>query len=382
MAHTLLPTTKAQVSGHKFLKRRVEHGLIMGDIRMLHDPVASRGRALVFGLVAVVLLALGSGVLAWMRPNPDPGNAAIVRAQDGQLLVLVDDTYHPAANLVSARLIAGEPANPVSIGKENLANATMGSPLGIPGAPLAAPAESDGEVPNWAACVEPRPQQEAGRSRFITTVDEVGQSLPQAIVLSNAHPRAFPANTLALVRSAGRLWVFTPQGRIAVPEEMGARLTRENVPVWRVPAEVVHAVKELPQTHLADVNRQLAAASWLEHFAEQPPVFDGQEPGEWLCVNAQGQPVVHDRIRGLVEVSSSDGAAASYYSSENSRTIAVDAGGSLAVVSASGHRHPVANHEVLSVLGFDAAQQAPWPILSLLPQGVELSEKEALKPLL
>ena len=41
-----LPTTKAQVSGHKFLRRRVEHGLVLGDIRMIHDPLARRRKAL------------------------------------------------------------------------------------------------------------------------------------------------------------------------------------------------------------------------------------------------------------------------------------------------------------------------------------------------
>lgn len=41
-----LPTTKAQVSGHKFLVRRLEHGLVFGDIRMIHDPLKRRRRAL------------------------------------------------------------------------------------------------------------------------------------------------------------------------------------------------------------------------------------------------------------------------------------------------------------------------------------------------
>lgn len=107
-----MPTTKAQVSGHKFLQRRVEHGLILGDIRMIHDPLASRRRALIFGSIAVAFLAIGSGMLAWLQPNPNPGDAPIVRSQQGQLFVLVNDSYHPVSNLASARLIAGEPAAP------------------------------------------------------------------------------------------------------------------------------------------------------------------------------------------------------------------------------------------------------------------------------
>ncbi|WP_460490750.1 type VII secretion protein EccB, partial [Corynebacterium nasicanis] len=66
MTQTLLPTTRAQVTGHRFLRRRVEHGLVFGDIRMIHDPLAARSRALLFGVVAVVLIGLGAGLLAWL----------------------------------------------------------------------------------------------------------------------------------------------------------------------------------------------------------------------------------------------------------------------------------------------------------------------------
>ena len=45
----LLPTTRAQVSGHQFMRRRMEHGLIFGDIRMIHDPLARRRKAMMFG---------------------------------------------------------------------------------------------------------------------------------------------------------------------------------------------------------------------------------------------------------------------------------------------------------------------------------------------
>ena len=82
----LLPTTKTQVSGHRFLRRRVEHGLILGDIRMIHDPLSSRRRAMIFGLVAVLMISGVMGLFAWMRPNPDPGEAAVIRAADGACL--------------------------------------------------------------------------------------------------------------------------------------------------------------------------------------------------------------------------------------------------------------------------------------------------------
>ena len=147
-----LPTTKAQVSGHKFLRRRVEHGLVLGDIRMIHDPLARRRKALLFGGVGVAFLAVGSGMLAWLQPSPQPGDAPIVRSEQGQLFVDVNDTYHPVFNLASARIIAGQAAEAQTIGDEHLQEALLGSPVGISEAPgyLAAAGETPQE--RWTAC--------------------------------------------------------------------------------------------------------------------------------------------------------------------------------------------------------------------------------------
>ncbi|AIG63693.1 hypothetical protein CATYP_02225 [Corynebacterium atypicum] len=67
------PTTRAQVSGHRFLSRRIRHGLVFGDIRMIHDPLARRRRAAIFGVVAAVLAAACAGLMALIDPAPDPG---------------------------------------------------------------------------------------------------------------------------------------------------------------------------------------------------------------------------------------------------------------------------------------------------------------------
>ena len=100
MGKRLLPTTKVQVSGHRFMRRRVEHGLIFGDVRMIHDPLASRRRATAFGTISVLLISGVMGLYAWMRPNPDPGDAPILRAADGELYVRVDDMVHPVTCLL------------------------------------------------------------------------------------------------------------------------------------------------------------------------------------------------------------------------------------------------------------------------------------------
>ena len=47
-------TTRAQVNGYRFLIRRLEHALIRGDSRMIHDPMRGQMRALIVGLVIAV----------------------------------------------------------------------------------------------------------------------------------------------------------------------------------------------------------------------------------------------------------------------------------------------------------------------------------------
>src|SRR5690625_6670185 len=141
----------------------MQHALVLGDIIMIHHPLASRRRALILGIVAVVMIALGSGLLAWLRPDPDPGQAELLSSEQGQLYVRVDDVVHPVANLASARLILGKAAEPVTIGATVLDDVSLGTPLGIVDAPLAlaTPPQLEQVGPSqpqwWAACLtQPR----------------------------------------------------------------------------------------------------------------------------------------------------------------------------------------------------------------------------------
>ena len=107
------PTTRLQVSGYRFLVRRMEHALLRGDIRMLHDPMRAQSLSLIAGcLLAIVVIAV-CAILAFMRPHPGLGDAAIVMSRDsGALYARVGDTLHPVLNLASAHLVTGSDARP------------------------------------------------------------------------------------------------------------------------------------------------------------------------------------------------------------------------------------------------------------------------------
>ena len=66
----------------------------------------------VFALLGVALMFL----LSWFKPAGQVGESTILADRDtGAVFVLVDGRLHPALNLVSARLIAGQAANPTFV---------------------------------------------------------------------------------------------------------------------------------------------------------------------------------------------------------------------------------------------------------------------------
>ena len=302
---TMLPTTKAQVSGHKFLRRRVEHGVVTGDIRMIHDPLASRRRALIFGTVATVLIGAGAGVLAWLSPEPDPGEARIVRGDHGQLYTLLDGRYHPTANLASARLLAGSPEDPVAVGAAHLAEHPHGIPIGIEGAPDNLPtaddltgdllpagaADSVDPAPAWAGCVD-----------YDTAAVSVVADNPQETLLLD------PADddAAALVEAAGKQWLVTASGRVEIPNDdssfsralrRGLGITQQT-PVWAAPGELVASWSQLP--------------AWrIPASPDRPELLEIDAAGEnqwWAVVAAPGDtgetvvPITQTQAQILQEV--------------------------------------------------------------------------------
>ncbi|HJT93682.1 MAG TPA: type VII secretion protein EccB, partial [Mycobacterium sp.] len=98
-------TTRAQVNGYRFLIRRLEHALIRGDSRMIHDPMRGQMRALIVGVVLAVLITGACGVLAFFKPAPNLGDAQILLSKSsGAAFVRIGDRVHPVLNLASARL--------------------------------------------------------------------------------------------------------------------------------------------------------------------------------------------------------------------------------------------------------------------------------------
>ncbi|MBF6327488.1 type VII secretion protein EccB [Nocardia transvalensis] len=149
------PTTRWQVSGYRFLVRRMEHALVRRDVRMLHDPMRSQSRAYAAGVILGCLVLAGAGVLALLRPQGSIGDNKILIGKDsGAVYAVVDGVVHPALNLASARLAVGEPAKAVSIKESELSKKPLGALIGIPGAPSSLNFATDGKGRAWTICDE------------------------------------------------------------------------------------------------------------------------------------------------------------------------------------------------------------------------------------
>lgn len=418
----LLPTTKTQVSGHRFLRRRVEHGLILGDIRMIHDPLSSRRRAMIFGVVAVVMISGVMGLFAWMRPNPNPGEAAIIRAADGSLFARVDDTVHPVTNLTSARLIVGAPEEPVRAGDEHLAKLARGVPVGIGVAPSVF-APEDAVDTYWSACTVPG-EQDADPEVVVRAVDAQVPTLgPESAIVAEVDHRD---------------WLVTAQGRTQLPPSTtpDGRIMRRvlgidaSTPRWRPPAQLFGALQEQPSFALPDpLPRVLRTGEreWAETSggvqpitsvqaeilleagaqvsevpaqavadkpdAETPLPIDlpeermrlldpaGEPTGEAkaTCVTEAGGAAmlsVPEAMTGHVRLSSAS--PASYFVGLPSGAVAVDTGNGYHVVDQTGLRHGVPEKATLETIGAAKVEQVPWRLVKLLPRGEALERTAAL----
>ncbi|QCQ92155.1 type VII secretion protein EccB [Rhodococcus sp. SGAir0479] len=166
------PTTRWQVSGYRFLVRRMEHALVRRDVRMLHDPMRSQSRALAVGAVVACLGLAACAALALIRPQDKIGNASIVVGKDsGAMFVDIDDTLHPVLNLASARLIVGEPAKPVMVAESEIDARPRGALVGIPGAPSALPSGAGAAGQPWTVC----DTADSNRTGSATTTVVVGE---------------------------------------------------------------------------------------------------------------------------------------------------------------------------------------------------------------
>src|ERR1700694_4260054 len=144
--------SRLQVSAHYFWQRRNAAALSHHGVRLEYDPEQRRRAALILGFTFALLAVALMFILSWFNPAGQVGHSNILADRDtGAVYVLVDGRLHPALNLTSARLVAGQATNPTFVKVGELAKYPQGPTVGIVGAPAAMPIRS-GADSQWAVC--------------------------------------------------------------------------------------------------------------------------------------------------------------------------------------------------------------------------------------
>lgn len=203
-------TTKVQVSGWRFLLRRVEHAIVRRDTHMFDDPLQFYSRAVILGLVIATLACLGCALLAYFKPlGKRGGDALLVDRTTNQLYVVLPGTgrLRPVYNLTSARLVLGHPETPSAVKSDELDRMPKGLPIGIPGAPYATPVA---RVPasTWTVC------------DTVTKTGSVAPALETAVLVgspsTDASSGPLGAGQGMLVSYRDADWLVTDTGRHAI----------------------------------------------------------------------------------------------------------------------------------------------------------------------
>ena len=440
----ITPTTKAQISGHKFLTRRLEHGLVLGDIRMIHDPLATRNRAHIFSLAATALICLGALAMVVFKPAIDPGDAAIIQAESGQLYVRIDNQLHPVANLASARLIVGEAAD-IHTGSDTiLKNLPKAVPIGIVDAPglIAPPATATQKLVPHACHTTTKPANrlDMAPNQITVIMQETGANVTTTNQTTPIFQQLATGHALvALVDQAE--WLVTANGRSILPpaDTPDGRNIRHRLgitpttPRWSPPPQIFSAIAEKPPAtiptgileilripgadnpqfwartadgvvRLAPIQADILVDSGvrmqdgtatelganpdsktLSSFPLPDRVPTWVDPtAQPLCVGEHGEVETAPLIEGKPpwgEAVALAGKAVATHFVGPGWAVGVDTGSGIHVVSAHGLRHQVENRETAAALGISHFYSINWDMLRLLPSGTTLSKQQALQPL-
>jgi type VII secretion protein EccB len=165
--------TRHQVTGWRFVMRRIASGIALHDTRMLVDPLRTQSRAVLMGVLVLITGLAGCFVFSLIRPNGQAGtNAVLADRSTAALYVRVGDDLHPVLNLTSARLIVGRPVNPTTVKSTELDRFPRGNLIGIPGAPERMVQNASHDA-NWTVCdavSEPAQGGNAAHSMGVTVI--------------------------------------------------------------------------------------------------------------------------------------------------------------------------------------------------------------------
>ncbi|ORW89284.1 type VII secretion protein EccB [Mycobacterium sp. IEC1808] len=239
--------TRHQVSGWRFVMRRIASGIALHDTRMLVDPLRTQSRAVLMGVLILITGLAGCFVFSLIRPSGTAGNNAVLADRStAALYVRVGDDLHPVLNLTSARLIVGRPVDPTTVKSSELDRFPRGNLIGIPGAPERMVQNTTRDA-NWTVCDAVAGTSHAAHSTGVTVIAGVPDG-------DGARAAAIRANQGILVDNGGSTWLLWggKRSRIdlanhAVTNALGLGQGNSDVPAPRpIALGLFNAIPESP----------------------------------------------------------------------------------------------------------------------------------------
>ena len=356
--------TRLQVSGHRFLTRRIEYALVCRDVRMLDDPIRAQALSLSAGVAVTAIVVAVCAVLALLRPQGTLGDHPIVVAREsGAVYVRVGDLLHPVPNLASARLIARTPAQPRLVSAAVVAGARHGPTMGIPGAPATIDTPVDPQAGSWTVC-----DGADHRTTLVVGAPEPVQAAPAILVTSRTTGRMF------LLDAGHRAAVDVRDTAVVAALEMGTVIPVSQPLLDTLPERAaVRAGTSAPgPARGVDVGGVLCARwTWTGpgHTPHTVVFTAATVPG--------GQRAVH------LAQADGPGPHIDAVALPAGRTVFARAAGVAGdgwdigpwyLITATGVAFGIGDAPSAAALGLpEHPGSAPWPVLALLPRGPELS---------
>ncbi len=188
--------TRHQVTGWRFVMRRIASGVALHDTRMLVDPLRTQTRAILMGVIVLITALVGCFVFSLIHPNGSAANKPILADRTtSALYVRVGDQLHPVLNLASARLIAGRADSPTTVKSSELDKFPLGNLIGIPGAPQRMVQNTHKDA-DWTVC-ESAAGTAAGTTVIVGALDSTG-ARAKTLAAGNAVLASNPTGTWLL----------------------------------------------------------------------------------------------------------------------------------------------------------------------------------------
>jgi type VII secretion protein EccB len=194
-----MASKRDQLQSHQFVKQRMTHALLLRETDPEYPPFRRGIVAMLVGIALAVLVLVGSGVYGQLSPGGktswQSGDHVIVEKETGTRYVYRDGVLYPAANYVSALLLANKYSEPLMVSAKSLLGVPRGQRVGIPDAPDSLPAKERLLASAWSMCAKP-------------TVDSSGSPTVKSVLLVGTEQSGTTADSLLTVGPDGRRYLI------------------------------------------------------------------------------------------------------------------------------------------------------------------------------